>query len=133
MYMTKTYAVKAEVTLPFREALDRVKAALEEQGFGVLTEVDVRAAMREKLGMEFRNYTILGACNPPLSRRALSADLEAGLVLPCNVIVYEERDRAVVMIADPETMMATLGKPGLDAVARDARARLERVIANLGS
>ena len=133
MYMTKTYAVKAEVSLPFREALDRVKAALKEQGFGVLTEVDVRAAMREKLGMEFRNYAILGACNPPLSRRALSADLEAGLVLPCNVVVYEEGDRAVVMIADPETMMATLGKPGLDAVARDARARLEKVIAGLGS
>ena len=133
MYMTKTYAMKAEVSLPFREALDRVKAALKEQGFGVLTEVDVRATMREKLGMEFRNYAILGACNPPLSRRALSADLEAGLVLPCNVVVYEEGDRAVVMIADPETMMATLGKPGLDAVARDARARLERVIADLGS
>lgn len=133
MYMTKTYAVKAEVSLPFREALDRVKAALKEQGFGVLTEVDVRATMREKLGMEFRNYAILGACNPPLSHRALSADLEAGLVLPCNVVVYEEGDRAVVMIADPETMMATLGKPGLDAVARDARARLEKVIAGLGS
>ena len=133
MYMTKAYAMRTEVALPFQETLERVRSALQEQGFGVLTEVDVRATMREKLGAEFRDHAILGACNPPLSRRALEADLEAGLVLPCNVVVYGEGDRTVVTIADPETMMSTLGKPGLDAVARKARGRLEKVIASLGS
>jgi len=133
MYMTKAYAMKAELPLTFREALERVKRALLEQGFGTLTEVDVRAVLKEKLGMEFRRYAILGACNPRLSSRALAADLEAGLVLPCNVVVYEEGEKAVVLIADPETMMAPLGKPELHAVAREAKARLERVVAGLGS
>jgi len=133
MYMTKAYAMKAELPLTFREALERVKRALMEQGFGTLTEVDVRAVLKEKLGMEFRRYAILGACNPRLSSRALAADLEAGLVLPCNVVVYEEGEKTVLLIADPETMMAPLGKPELDAVAREAKARLERVVAGLGS
>jgi len=133
MYMTKTYAMNAELSLPFGEALERVKEALMRQGFGTLTEVDVRAALKQKLSMEFRNYAILGACNPPLSRQALAADLEAGLVLPCNVVVYEEGERVVVLVADPETMMATLGKPELDVVAREAKARLEKVVASLGS
>ena len=133
MYMTKAYAMKAELPLTFREALERVKRALLEQGFGTLTEVDVRAVLKEKLGMEFRRYAILGACNPRLSSRALAADLEAGLVLPCNVVVYEEGEKTVMLIADPETMMAPLGKPELDAVAREAKARLERVVAGLGS
>ena len=133
MYMTKTYAMKAELPLTFGEALERVKRALLEQGFGTLTEVDVRAVLKEKLGMEFRRYAILGACNPRLSNRALAADLEAGLVLPCNVVVYEEGEKGMVLIADPETMMAPLGKPELHAVAREAKARLERVVAGLGS
>jgi len=126
-------AFKVDLELPYEEALERVKAALKEEGFGVLTEVDVRATMKEKLGLDFHAYTIIGACNPSLSHRALDSDLEAGLVLPCNVVVHEEGERSVVMIADPVGMMGSLGKPVLDEVAQEARERLARVAIALGN
>jgi len=129
--MSKSYAMGAVLSLQFREAVSEVKLALKEQGFGTLTEVDVRAVLKEKLGLEFRDYVILGACNPQLSGKVLTADPEVGLVLPCNVVVYAEGDRTVVLIADPETMMAPLGKPSLDEVAQEAKVRLQRVIAAL--
>lgn len=127
------YTVKVNLDLPYEEALGRVKRALKEEGFGVLTEVDVRATMREKLGVGFRPYTIIGACNPPLSHQALDSDLEAGLALPCNVIVHEDGEGSVVMIADPVVMMGSLGKPVLDEVAQEARAHLARVATTLAS
>jgi len=130
--MTKTgYAFRTEVDLSYRETVERVKEELQVEGFGVLTEVDVEKVMDEKLGVKFRPYTIIGACNPPLSRRAFNANLEAGLVLPCNVIIYDQDGKSAVVIADPVTMISTLGDPRLNEVANEARVRLQRVVENI--
>lgn len=121
-----------ELPLSYEQAVERVTSALKEQGFGVLTTIDVKATLQEKLGEEFRPYTILGACNPPLAYRALSADLEIGLMLPCNVVVYEvEPGRSRVEFLDPETALGILGNDTLQPVAREAKARLERVAETL--
>ncbi len=129
--MTDEYAFRARVDAPYFEALARVKDALKTEGFGVLTEVDMKSTFAEKLGVEFRAYAILGACNPPLSHRALSKELDAGLVLPCNVVVYEDGEGTEVVIADPEVIVQTLGKPGLVSIAWDAREKVQRVAAAL--
>ncbi|MCB0112598.1 MAG: DUF302 domain-containing protein, partial [Caldilineaceae bacterium] len=100
-------------------------------GFGVLTEIDVKATMKKKLDADFQKYVILGACNPPLAHRALSTQLEIGLLLPCNVIVYEEDGGSVVSIVDPMMMMQMADAQALSAVAAEARAKLERVHAAL--
>jgi len=113
----------------YDDALEATKAALKIEGFGVLTEIDVKATMKEKLGAEFRRYDIIGACNPPLAHRALSVELDIGLLLPCNVIVYEgERGGAVVAALDPRQMMEVTGNPALREVATEARSRLERAL-----
>lgn len=116
------------LALPYAEALAKTKTALRAEGFGVLTEIDVRATLREKIGVNFREYTIIGACNPPLAHRALQSDLSVGLLLPCNVIVYAEGDGSVVSMFDPETGMALASSPALDGVAREARERLQRAL-----
>lgn len=120
------------LALPYADALLKTKAALSAEGFGVLTEVDVRATLQAKIGVEFRDYTIIGACNPPLAHRALQADLSVGLLLPCNVIVYADGDGSVVSMFDPEAGMALAGSPALDAVAKEARERLQRALAAIG-
>lgn len=121
-----------ELPLSYEQAVERVTTALKEQGFGVLTTIDVKATLQEKLGEEFRPYTILGACNPPLAYRALSADLEIGLMLPCNVVVYEvEPGRSRVEFLDPETALGIVGSDTLQPIAREAKARLERVAETL--
>ena len=125
--MATDYAFRARIDAPYAEALVRVKEALQAEGFGVLTEVDFKSTFAEKLGVEFREYAILGACNPPLSHRALSQELDAGLVLPCNVVVYEDGDGTQVVIADPDIVVRTLGRPGLEHIAKKAREKLERV------
>jgi uncharacterized protein (DUF302 family) len=122
------YSLRARLSLSYEVAVSRVTDALKAEGFGVLTEIDVRATLKKKLDVDFRKYVILGACNPPLAFRALQTDLELGLLLPCNVIIYEDGDASVVSIIDPLSMMGLVKNPTLDAVARDARARLERVI-----
>ena len=127
----KNYAFNTVVDIPYEQALEKVKAGLKEEGFGVLTEVNVKKVMSEKLGVDFRAYTIIGACNPPLSHRAFTTNLEAGLVLPCNVIIYEQEGKSAVVIADPVTMISTLGDPRLDEVAYEAQTKLKRVIARL--
>lgn len=129
--MTKTitdYALRVRLDLPYEQAIQQVTAALKEQGFGVLTEIDVKATLKKKLDADFRKYVILGACNPPLAYRALSTELEIGLLLPCNVIVYEENGGSVVSIVDPISMLGVVDSPGLEPVANEARARLGRVI-----
>ena len=121
-----------EVTLegPYAESLERVIDALKEEGFGVLTRIDVHDAFKEKLGLEFRNYSILGACNPPLAHKALSNRPDAGLMLPCNVIVEENDDGTLVRIVDPAAMMQAGGfdgDPVLKEVGSEAEIRLRRV------
>jgi uncharacterized protein (DUF302 family) len=120
-------ALRVKLDVPYEQAVERVTAALKEEGFGVLTEIDVKATMKKKLDVDFRKYAILGACNPPLAHRALSTDLEIGLLLPCNVIVYEEDGGSVVSIVDPISMLGVVDSPALQPVANEARARLERV------
>ena len=112
----------------FETALDRVTEALKSEGFGVLTEIDVRATLKNKLDVDFRPYKILGACNPPLAYRALSNAPEVGLLLPCNVTVSLEDDgRVLVSLVNPMSMMGVLGGSELEAVADEAGERLERV------
>jgi uncharacterized protein (DUF302 family) len=116
----------------FDEALTRVTAALKAEGFGVLTEIDVKDTLKKKLDVDFRPYKILGACNPPLAYRALSAAPEAGLLLPCNVTVaYIEDNVTEVSIIDPLSMLGLVQHPDLEAVAEEARARLDRAAAAL--
>ncbi len=124
--------LRARLDLPYAQAIERVTAALKDQGFGVLTEIDVQATLKQKLGTDFRKYIILGACNPPLAHQALTTELEIGLLLPCNVIVYEDHGANVVSIADPVAMLQLADNPSLEPVANEARARLQRVIAALG-
>jgi uncharacterized protein (DUF302 family) len=120
--------------ISFDEALEKTVAALKVEGFGVLSDIDVQRAMKEKLGADMRPYRILGACNPPLAHQALQAEPDIGLLLPCNVIVREEAPgRVVVGLLDPQTMVGLVGKPGVKAVADQAESRLRRVRDALGA
>jgi len=120
--------LRIKVSLPYAEAVEKTVAALKTEGFGVLTTIDVKQTMREKLGEEYRPYIILGACNPPLAHRALSATPEVGLLLPCNVVVYEAEGGCVVSAMDPTAAMQMVSHPELEAVTKEARAKLERVL-----
>lgn len=116
-------------------AIAAVTEALKAEGFGILTRIDVQATLKEKIGQDFRPYVILGACNPHLAYRALSADASAGLLLPCNVVVEEADGGSLVRIVNPDAMMGVPGmenQAAIQAVAADARAKLERVAAALG-
>lgn len=118
----------------YETALARVIAALKVEGFGVLTEVDVRATLKQKLDVDFRPYKILGTCNPPLAYRALTAAPEAGLLLPCNVVVAEAEAGVIeVSLVDPLAMLGVLANADLEPVAAEAAARLDRVAASLQS
>jgi len=127
------YGLRTAIPVSFERALELATAALKTEGFGVLTTIDVQQTLKQKLDRDFRKYLILGACNPPLADRALHAELEVGLLLPCNVIVYEESPgRSVVSAMAP---MAALGIVGnnkeLEAVAKDADARLRRAVTSV--
>lgn len=129
--MSQNLGFDVELSLAFDDAVGRVKEALKQEGFGILTEIDLRAAFREKLGREFRPYVILGACNPPLAFSAINADPAVGLLLPCNVTVESvENQRTIVRLTNPEALLATtalVASPELAAVARDAHERMVRV------
>jgi uncharacterized protein (DUF302 family) len=133
--MSQEIGFEVQMETPFEEAVDKVVAALKAEGFGVLTRIDVKAIMWEKLGEEFRPYVIMGACNPPLAHRALSTDSVVGLMLPCNVTVETDPlGGSLVRLANPEMMMqvGTLeNNPTLREVAIEARSRLERVAKSL--
>lgn len=118
---------KSTLKIPYDEALVKVSDALKAEGFGVLTSIDVKDTMKKKLDVDFRKYSILGVCNPPLAHRALSTRIDVGLLLPCTVIVYEEGDGAVVNILNPLAMTELIPEPELQAVMGEARARLARV------
>lgn len=127
------YGFGLKVDLPYAEAVERTKAALKEQGFGVLTEVDIKQTMKEKRGIDFRPYVILGACNPPMAEQALAAELDLGLLLPCNVVVYETEGGSIVQAMDPEPVMGLVGNPTLEPIAREVKARLQTALNTLGS
>ena len=127
-----SYGITTTITVPYEEAVGKVKEALKEEGFGVLTEIDVKATLKQKLGIDTEKYVILGACNPPLAHRALSADSFVGLLLPCNVIVFEKDGKSVVSAIDPIAMMADSPNEELQSVAREVRPKLERAIKKLG-
>lgn len=127
---TMSLGFEVRLAEPYGEALDVVTVALKTEGFGILTRIEVDATLKEKLGVAFRPYSILGACNPALAHRALSHRAEAGLLLPCNVTVEADGGGALVRIGDPDTMLAVGGMhsdPDLRAVAEEARTRLTRV------
>jgi uncharacterized protein (DUF302 family) len=130
--MTDSLAMEVRLPLAFEAAVDATRAALKTEGFGILTEIDLRAAFKEKLGREFRPYTILGACNPPLAFAALTADPAIGLLLPCNVVVDGvSTNESLVRLTDPAALLAA-APAGMTAalrpVATDARQRMERVM-----
>src|SRR5512146_1358482 len=124
------YGMRATVNLPYERAVARTREALGAEGFGVLSEIDVRATLEQKLGVDFRPYVILGACNPPMAHRALTTERDIGLLLPCNVIVYaaDEAGRSVVAAVDPEVSLGRVGNDALAPIAADVKARLRRVI-----
>ena len=120
------------LNLDYDQALEQTIAALREQGFGVLTEIDVQATMKAKLDLDFQRYVILGACNPPLAYQALSTDKSVGLMLPCNVVVYDNGDgTSTVSALNPMAAMGVVGNAGLDAMATAATAKLTAAIARL--
>lgn len=133
MAMQTDYGFGTKVALPYQDAVQRTTELLKEEGFGVLTEIDVRKTMQEKLGADFRRYIILGACNPHLAHRAFQAELGIGVLLPCNVVVYEEGGGSAVFVMDPRAALEITGNNALRSIAEDARTRLERVIQKLAA
>src|SRR5665213_3547709 len=122
------YGHVAETALPYGAAIERVRELLKEQGFGVLCEIDVAKTLREKIGAAFRPYVILGACNPNLANRALSAEAQLGLLLPCNVVVQELDGRTVVSAIDAQATLGIVGNANMMPIADEANAALARVI-----
>lgn len=131
--MTKAYGFGIDLHMPYEEAMTATTEALKAEGFGVLATIDVQRTLREKLGAEMEQYTILGACNPPLAHRALSTEREIGLLLPCNVVVRATETGSRVDIADPEAMMSIVDNPAVESVASEARQKLQRVVEALAT
>ena len=130
--MTSELGMRAVLNVPFDEAIEKTTLALKAEGFGVLTRIDMQSTLKEKINVDFRPYMILGACNPPLAHRALSANADVGLLLPCNVTVQEHGGEISVSAVDPEQMLGVVGAdPAISAVAAEVKTKLGRVIASL--
>lgn len=125
---TGEYGKVVTSELPFDSAVERVKSALKEEGFGVLCDIDVRKTLQEKLGADFRPYRILGACNPRLAHQALSNDGQLGLLLPCNVVVQEEYGRTIVSAIDATALLSVTHNSQLSEIAQEVNTRLGRVL-----
>jgi uncharacterized protein (DUF302 family) len=126
------YGLKTKVDLDYHGAISKVTEELKKEGFGILTEINIKETLKQKLGVDFRNYIILGACNPPLAHATLQAEKDIGLLLPCNVVVYEDDDGKVVIAAmDPAAALEIVDNPGVKSTAQEVRARIERVIAQM--
>ena len=131
--MSTTYGFSEKLDMPYETAVEKATAALKEEGFGVLTEIDVKATLKKKLDVDFQRYVILGACNPPFAHKALSAELEIGLLLPCNVIVYEvEGGTSVVSAINPMAALGVVDNPALTEIAQQVTAKIQRALASLG-
>ena len=124
----KDYVISAETGLPFMEAVNRVRDLLQEAGYGVLCEIDVKAKLEEKLGVEREPYVILGACNPPLASEGLEAEPNLGVLLPCNVVVYKREGHTRVAAVEPERMLSIIGNEELGPIATRVREDLDRVV-----
>ena len=122
------YTIAGTTSLAFAEAVARVRDELAEEGFGVLTEIDVQATLREKLGVEIGPYLILGACNPTYAHRALGIEPDLGALLPCNVVVYERDGETTVSAVDPVAMLAIVDNAELDEISGEVRSRVERAV-----
>jgi len=130
--MSTAYGFSRKLTASYAEAVEKATAALKEEGFGVLTEIDVKATLKKKLDVDFRRYVILGACNPPFAHKALSAELEIGLLLPCNVIVYETEDGgAVVSAMNPMAALGVVDNPAMQEIAEQVTAKIKRAVDSL--
>lgn len=123
-----TYGFSKTVDLSFEQAIEKVTNELKKEGFGVLTSIDVKDTLKKKLDVDFKNYTILGACNPPFAYKALLAEEDIGLLLPCNVTVYEKHGKTVVAAFDPMTMATLIDNPEIGAIASEIKTKLEHVI-----
>lgn len=130
---TGRYGFGVDLEKPFDEVLTKVQEVLKTEGFGVLTTIDVKETLRQKLGLDMERYVILGTCNPPFAHRALETEREVGLLLPCNVVVREVDGKTRVEIADPKAMLGIVGNPALDELAAEARTRLQRALQTLES
>jgi uncharacterized protein (DUF302 family) len=122
------YGFSKTTDLPYRQVVEKTRAALKEEGFGVLCEIDIKEKLKEKLAVDFRNYVILGACNPALAYETLQHDINIGLLLPCNVIVYEADGQRVVSAVDAAKMLSIVGNPELESTAQTVNEKLRRVI-----
>lgn len=122
-----TYGFKKESSLPFQKAEAVVTEELKKQGFGILTRIDVKEKFKEKLGIDFPNYVILGACNPPYAHKAIQAEEDIGLLLPCNVVVYEKEGKTILVIIKPSTAMGMVDNPGLKQTALEVETKLKQV------
>ncbi len=134
MITMNSYGISRTVEMEFDETVEKTRNALQAEGFGVLSEIDIDEKLKEKLGVDFRRYKILGACNPPLAYKTLQEELNIGLLLPCNVIVYEadEPSKSVVAAVDAKAMLSVVGdNPKLNEVAQEVNDRLERVIEDI--
>ena len=126
------YAFKKEVSLSYEEAITRVTEELKKEGFGVLTEIDIKQTLKKKLDVEFSKYSILGACNPKFAHKALKAREDIGLLLPCNIIVYEnEQGKTIVSIFNPKVMLSLVSDPEIEDIAAQVAEKLEGVLNNL--
>jgi len=132
---TTSYGLSVEVRLAYESTVDRVREELAKEGFGVLTEIDVRQTLRNKLDVDFRPYVILGACNPPIAHQALMAERDIGLLLPCNVIVYasDEAGKTCVAAIDPIEQLRITGNTDIEPFAHEVRQRLERALDAVGA
>lgn len=128
---SSSYGYSRTLDVSHFEAMGRARAALAAEGFGVLCEIDLKEKLKEKLGVDFRKYVILGACNPALAYQALQEELNIGLLLPCNVIVYEDGERSVVSAVDAARMLSVVGNPALESASQQVNEKLRRVIDNL--
>ncbi|HEY6060570.1 MAG TPA: DUF302 domain-containing protein [Gemmatimonadales bacterium] len=129
---TTSYAIGRSVPLAYEQAVARIRDELQQQGFGVLTEIDVQATLKKKLDVDFKKYVILGACNPPLAYQGFQAEPDVGLLLPCNVVVYEEGPtQSRVAVLDPVAQLGISGRPDLEPLALQARERLEKALARV--
>lgn len=128
------YGISRKLDISYEQAVEKATAALKDEGFGVLTEIDVKATLKTKLGADFQRYVILGACNPPLAHQALQAELEIGLMLPCNVIVYETQDGgSVVSAINPMAALGVVDNSTLLGVAEQVTQKIQRVVDSLSA